>query len=178
MINVLLVLLICSACQAFIKVPRPVTNMRLSVQTPVDDEVKSQAMIEKNQLNEIKAEEPKSKFDELKEKVLELGPAGAISLLVETILFWVIFLLPATSYLYHQQTPDGSWLPNFSDTEQVKSYGSVLGGAYVFSKLPPIEVFRWTWAIAMTPMIAERMPDDLTEAMKKGMVGFIEVSYY
>jgi len=106
-------------------------------------------------------------MEEMKEKAITYGPAGALALALETTLFWVIFLLPATAYFFHKQS--GLYVPLFSDSKSLKQFGSVFGGVYVFSKIPPIEAARWACAFAMTPWIAERIPDDLNEAMKKGM---------
>ena len=108
-------------------------------------------------------------FASFVDKAVAYGPAGAMAIFVETVLFWILFLLPTVVYLFHEQS--NVWIPK--DEECWKQFGSILGGAYLFSKIPPIEAVRWAWAFSMVPWTSAWMPDDLKEAMKEGMPSFM-----
>jgi len=104
-------------------------------------------------------------LDNLREQMVSQGQAGFLSLVVETILFWLMFLLPAAAFLYHEQV--GTWVPSYSDPEEWTTFTSILGTCYVFCKMPPIEAARWAWVFAMTPWIAENVVGD-TRARANG----------
>jgi len=101
---------------------------------------------------------PVARFvDGISEKVSSQGRAGLISLVVETVLFWLIFLLPAALFLFHEQT--GCWMPDRTDPTMWAAFTRTLSACYVFCKMPPIEAARWAWVFAMTPWISENLVD-------------------
>ena len=67
----------------------------------------------------------------------------------------IIFLIPASAYLFHQQS--GGWLPQPDDTESVAAFTTILGANYLFCKVPPIEAARWAWVFWATPWFAEHV---------------------
>jgi hypothetical protein len=95
--------------------------------------------------------------------VKQYGVAGFVSVVVESVLYWLFILVPASAYMYHAGPGaiDEAWLPTLSDPESVAEFGKLIGGAYVFSKIPPIEAARWAWAAAMVPWFQERLPASL-----------------
>lgn len=90
----------------------------------------------------------------------QYGAAGFVSVLVESVLYWIFIIVPVSAYMYHEGpgASGGAWLPTLSDPESVAEFGKMLGGTYLFSKIPPIEAARWAWAFAMIPWFQERMP--------------------
>jgi len=101
---------------------------------------------------------PVARFvDNISEQISSQGRAGLISLVVETVLFWLIFLLPAALFLFHEQT--GCWMPDKTDPTMWADFTRILSACYVFCKMPPIEAARWAWVFAMTPWISENLVD-------------------
>lgn len=92
----------------------------------------------------------------------EYGAAGIISLLVGTIAYWLLVLLPASAYMFHGVT--GAWLPTLSDPKSVAAFGKILGGVFLCTHLPPIEAARWAWVLSMVPWFQERLPPALKGA--------------
>lgn len=88
-------------------------------------------------------------------KVKSQGKAGVLSLVAETVVFWIAILIPASLFLYHQQT--GLWAPDSGDPESWAAFTTILGSCYVFCKIPPIEAARWAWVLAWTPWMAENL---------------------
>lgn len=79
--------------------------------------------------------------DEMKLSWQDYGSAGIVSLIAETVMFWLFFLLPAAVALYHHQT--GHFVPALADRDAVAEFGSTLGACYLFCKLCiPIEAAR------------------------------------
>jgi hypothetical protein len=98
-------------------------------------------------------------FSDLGGKIKQYGAAGFISLVVESVAYWVAIIIPASAFMYHRGYGAGeAWLPALGDPESVAEFGKLLGATYVFSKIPPIEAARWAWAIAMIPWFQERLP--------------------
>merc|ERR1712048_1121362 len=93
------------------------------------------------------------------DQVKKYGAAGFVSVVVESVLYWVFILIPAAAYMYHTNTGtvDAPWLPTMSDPDSVREFGKLLGGAYLFSKIPPIEAARWAWAFAMAPWFEKHL---------------------
>jgi hypothetical protein len=98
-------------------------------------------------------------------KVKSNGKAGALSLVAETVVFWVAILIPASLVVFHQQT--GAWAPDQSDPESWAAFTAILGSCYVFCKIPPIEAARWAWVIAWTPWMAENVLGEKPQADTK-----------
>ena len=95
-------------------------------------------------------------------KVKSQGKAGVLSLVAETVVFWIVILIPASLAVYHQQT--GAWAPDQSDPESWAAFTAILGSCYVFCKIPPIEAARWAWVIAWTPWMAENVLGEKPES--------------
>jgi hypothetical protein len=108
-----------------------------------------------SQRREDVAKSPANWFEGLQQKMQGSGRAAFASLVAETVLFWIVFLIPAAVFLYHQNT--GIWMPDRSDPEAWASFMSILGGCYVFCKIPPIEAARWAWVFAWTPWFQEKL---------------------
>lgn len=89
------------------------------------------------------------------------GKAGLLSLVAETVVFWIAILIPASLFIFHQQT--GTWAPDTSDPESWTAFTTILGSCYVFCKIPPIEAARWAWVIAWTPWMAENVLGETPE---------------
>ena len=100
------------------------------------------------------------------------GKAGALSLVAETVVFWVAILIPASLVVFHQQT--GAWVPDQSDPESWAAFTAILGSVYVFCKIPPIEAARWAWVIAWTPWMAENVLGEKPQADATGVSAQVE----
>ena len=103
----------------------------------------------------------KTKTDEIRELAAKYGIAGVASLLFETILFNVVILAPLTLFTFHKHA--GTYLPDLSNSMQMASFWSTLGGCYVLCKFPPIEAARWAWAFSITPWMERRLPERIRE---------------
>ena len=55
------------------------------------------------------------------------GAAGALSLVIETVIFWLVFILPATAFMFHQSS--GMWIPHGATA--VSSFWSAAGGVWL-----------------------------------------------
>lgn len=110
-------------------------------------------------------------FQSMHKQVESQGKAGLISLVVETVLFWILFLLPTASYLFHQQT--GIWVPVRSDSTQWALFTQLFTTCYIFCKMPPIEAARWAWVLAMIPWIGENVLGGTSGAENDGGEGRI-----
>jgi hypothetical protein len=101
-------------------------------------------------------------FEGLLQKLQGNGRAAFASLVAETVVFWIVFLIPAAVFIYHQNT--GIWMPDRSDPEAWASFMSIIGGCYMFCKIPPIEAARWAWVFAWTPWFQENFFSNEAEA--------------
>jgi diketogulonate reductase-like aldo/keto reductase len=100
--------------------------------------------------------------DALAGKVKKYGVAGLIAFIVQDILYWAFVIIPASSYMYHtREEGDGSWVPALSEADDTGAFLKLIGGVYLFSKIPPIEAARWAWSISMIPWFQERLPASL-----------------
>lgn len=84
------------------------------------------------------------------------GAAGLVSLVVETVIFWLVFILPASAFIFHQSS--GAWVPELDDADAIAAFWSGAGGVWLFCKIPPIEAARWAWVFAMTPWVQKNVP--------------------
>ena len=93
----------------------------------------------------------------LKEKTTELGKAGALSLLVESLLFYILFLLPVCSFIFQRET--GTFLPDMANPEAVAEFTKTFGSCWLMARFPPVDAARWAWVFWMTPWFADRLDE-------------------
>jgi hypothetical protein len=100
--------------------------------------------------------------DQVLRTIRKYGVAGIISVLVGTVSYWLLFLLPVSAYIYHGAT--SAWLPTLSNPKSIAAFGKILGGVFFCTHLPPIEAARWAWVLSMVPWFQERLPPVLRGA--------------
>ena len=63
----------------------------------------------------------------------------ALSLVVETVGFWLFVMGPAAAFMFHRET--GDWVPG--DREAARQFAQFFASVWVFCRIPPVEGARW-----------------------------------
>lgn len=107
------------------------------------------------ELAEAEDEEKKGLIEEFRETVKKYGVAGVLALAVEVVAFNIFILLPATLFVFHQQS--GLFIP--TPATSGKFYGA-FASVYLFCKFPPIEAARFAFAFKIIPWVETKMPEE------------------
>ena len=87
------------------------------------------------------------------ESVTRLGAAGALSLVVETVGFWLFVMGPAAAFMFHRET--GDWVPG--DREAARQFAQFFASVWVFCRIPPVEGARWALVFALAPWLQDHV---------------------
>ena len=87
------------------------------------------------------------------ESLTRLGAAGALSLAVETLGFWLFVMGPCASFMFHRET--GDWIPG--DREAARQFAQIFATVWVFCRIPPVEGARWALVFALAPWLQDHV---------------------
>lgn len=87
------------------------------------------------------------------ESLTRLGAAGALSLAVETLGFWLLVMGPCASFMFHRET--GDWIPG--DREAARQFAQIFATVWVFCRIPPVEGARWALVFALAPWLQDHV---------------------